>query len=279
MLYIITHSKRSKAVKQMAHILKVPIFTKQHDIKLNIGDVVLNWGCSALPNVSLDKINQKIQAFKLLNPPSNVGIAVNKLETFFTLDEEGIRVPKFYTQKEQAKSLFKNYEFVYCRSLIKSTQGRGIVIANKPEDLVDAALYTAGIPCKREYRVHVFRNKTLSITAKVVKNNTKQEDINPLIRNHNNGYVFAVDAVKIPNHIVMSLSSLARETATILGLDFCAIDIVRDYENNLYVLEVNTAPGLVGRTLNIYLSSLFQFYINFNKSPISDNYKLNLNYI
>ena len=43
-----------------------------------------------------------------------------------------------------------------------------------------------------------------------------------------------------------------------LGLDFGAVDVV-ERQNKAYVLEVNTAPGLVGTTLEKYVDAIREY--------------------
>ena len=44
-----------------------------------------------------------------------------------------------------------------------------------------------------------------------------------------------------------------------LGLNFGAVDIIRDINNNSFVLEVNTAPGLEGLTLINYTNAIKEY--------------------
>jgi glutathione synthase/RimK-type ligase-like ATP-grasp enzyme len=48
------------------------------------------------------------------------------------------------------------------------------------------------------------------------------------------------------------VQSAATEAVRCLGLDFGAVDICTDGDGQPFVLEVNTAPGLEGTTLEKY---------------------------
>ncbi|CAN5950619.1 unnamed protein product [Sphagnum jensenii] len=63
-----------------------------------------------------------------------------------------------------------------------------------------------------------------------------------------NGFIYARNNV-FPE-ILRDEIAIAATTA--LGLDFGAVDIIEDKNEKLYVLEVNTAPGLEGKTVELY---------------------------
>ena len=72
------------------------------------------------------------------------------------------------------------------------------------------------------------------------------------IRNHKNGWVYAREGITIPD----DLEQQAFNTMQALGLKFGAVDLIwNEHENKSYVLEVNTAPGLVGTTLSKYVDA------------------------
>ena len=73
------------------------------------------------------------------------------------------------------------------------------------------------------------------------------------VRNLANGWVFCRDNVVEPD----GLRDAAVSACAALGLDFGAVDIIwNERENKCYVLEVNTAPGLQGTTLENYANAI-----------------------
>jgi D-alanine-D-alanine ligase-like ATP-grasp enzyme len=136
---------------------------------------------------------------------------------------------------------------VFCRTLTRAHSGRGIHIATAPEQIVDAPLYTKYIKKQKEFRVHVFKNKVIDLQEK--RRSTDSPDSSFLIRNHANGFVFCRDDIVEP----APLRITAILAVKALGLDFGAVDVIYNHHYEAcYVLEVNTAPGLEGTTLESY---------------------------
>ena len=230
--------------------LKVALQDRGHDVLLikhkkskyipQDTDLIINWGIppfNPLPN-SLNQnarnASNKLTAFQLMSPR-------NKL--------------RWTTDKEEAKT----FKLCYCRTLLCSSQGRGIVVAMSPEEVVDAPLYTKGIiSVAGEYRVHVFKGQVIDVIQKK-KLSTEQRElrgiggVNPYIRNHSNGYIFAREDISYPD----SVKTVALNAIEDLQLDFGAVDvIVSGYSGGAFVLEVNSAPGCEGTTVLRYCDAI-----------------------
>jgi glutathione synthase/RimK-type ligase-like ATP-grasp enzyme len=105
---------------------------------------------------------------------------------------------------------------------------------------------------KHEYRIHLGwadgrGTVQIDLQKKVVPHGT--EPINTQIRNHGNGYVYARQGIAIPGAVMTAAHSCFEK----LNLDFCAVDVIyNEHYDKAYVLEVNTAPGLEGQTVENY---------------------------
>lgn len=213
-------------------------------------DIIINWGNSRLsesiPYVESD-----------LNKHSAIAIACNKLKTFQTLnDARFIHVPEWTSNHQQAIMWAEEGYQVYCRTSLTSHSGGGIVIASDLDSLVTAPLYTKATKHKYEYRVHVFRESVIDVQQKKRRIGWSGGDTG--IRNHSNGYVYARADINYP----VELEQTAIKAVKILGLDFGAVDIgYRERDNKVFLFEVNTAPGLVGTTLEKYTQT-FKEYAN-----------------
>ena len=99
--------------------------------------------------------------------------------------------------------------------------------------------------------MHVFGDQVIDVQKKKRKVGV---GVNTLVRNHSNGYIYARDGVRASNK--MCVQSILAIRA--LGLDFGAVDLIvkRSDPEEMYVLEVNTAPGLAGTTLEKYITAI-----------------------
>lgn len=201
-------------------------------------DVIINWGSSDANPPS---------SGRLLNGNRAVAIAANKLRFFQTVSaQESARshVPEYWTARQNVDA----YPVV-CRTILTGHSGAGIVIANDESELVDAPLYVRYIKKQDEYRIHVGGGHVISTQRKARRLDVPDEDVNWQVRNHANGFIFARGNVVPPEQVLEA----ARSVVASLGLDFGAADVIwNSHTQRAYVLEVNTAPGLEGTTVEDY---------------------------
>jgi glutathione synthase/RimK-type ligase-like ATP-grasp enzyme len=190
-----------------------------------------------------------------LNNPHAISLASNKLNTFTELECKGFEdIPQYTISKDIAKHLIDMGNTIYCRFTVTGHSGRGIVIANTTNELINAPLYTVKTKHKHEYRVHVFRGQVIDIQMKRKRNGAVG---GTGIRNHANGWVYARAEITPPEELLLSSINAVK----LLGLDFGAVDIGhRVIDNKFFVFEVNTAPGLEGTTLDKYSKAIYNYY-------------------
>ena len=248
-MYIYAYKNTSESAKKLAEALGIKRI-KHEGAPLKSAKTVINWGASefkrALPNLA-----------KVFNKPEAVSIASNKLSAFKAFYEYGVTIPKFTTSKETAKKWLKEFDVV-CRTILTGHSGAGIEIVPKgSEDIPDAKLYTQYIPKRHEYRIHVFGDEAFFVQRKARKQEIPDEKINWKVRNLAGGFIFANKEVEVPP----AAYEQARHAVKACGLDFGAVDIVFNEKiGTYYVLEVNTACGLEGTTLEKYVEQFKKVY-------------------
>lgn len=205
--------------------------------------VVINWGASEVP--------EQVGRCTILNKPELVANASNKLKFFNTL-EGRVSMPE-HTDNIELARLWSEAGFVVVeRHKLTGNSGEGIRLVEKncPQDITQAPLYVKYIPKKQEYRVHVANGQVVDLQRKARRHDVADEDINWRVRNHDNGFIFQRNDLEVPHDV----SYYAVESCKLLGLDFGAVDVIyNERQERAYVLEVNTAPGLTGQTLEGYV--------------------------
>jgi glutathione synthase/RimK-type ligase-like ATP-grasp enzyme len=97
--------------------------------------------------------------------------------------------------------------------------------------------FSTYIPVATEYRVWVFQGTILDAYKKVMK---RPEDYRYVGRNFRNGFDFELEPCS-PELVVQA----AKSALSAVGYDFAAIDVILGQDGLPYVLEINTAPGVL----------------------------------
>jgi glutathione synthase/RimK-type ligase-like ATP-grasp enzyme len=143
------------------------------------------------------------------------------------------------------------------RHILNGHSGAGIVIRENSLDIGVAPLYTEYVPKKAEYRVHFGGGGDVIDVQRKIRDPAR-EPTNWHVRSHDNGFIYVRDGVRenMPGDVIEQALLVARES----GLEFGAIDVIYNQSRGeAYVLEVNTAPGLTGETVNSYANYFRQF--------------------
>jgi glutathione synthase/RimK-type ligase-like ATP-grasp enzyme len=249
---IVPYKIGSASAKALALCLSTKLGKKVRRVKADsetfrpkLRHVVINWGCNNLHWNGGGEIQE------LLNLPSSVAIAQNKLLTLQVLaTHPEINIPLWTTDIHVAEEWPEN-TVVLSRTILNGHSGHGIIVNDGA--IAPAPLYVQYKKKKKEFRVHVFNNKVIDIQEK--RKEREADGVNYLIRNRANGWVFCRDNLVEPQ----GLRDQALAAVSALGLDFGAVDIIwNEKENKCYVLEVNTAPGLEGSTLENYANAIME---------------------
>lgn len=180
--------------------------------------------------------------------------SLNKIEQFERFQNQNISAPRYFCSKEAVRR--SDVRDVFARTLVNSTNGRGIVeFKQSDEDYPQAPLYTEYIPKKAEYRFHIFNGEVIDVQQKKKKHGFNEDERNTRIRNLNNGYVYCRDGVCPPD----GAADLAIRAVAACGYKYGAVDLIYNEKRNCsYVLEVNSRPGLQGQTLLAYANAIIK---------------------
>jgi glutathione synthase/RimK-type ligase-like ATP-grasp enzyme len=208
---------------------------------LKKGDTIINWGCGNPDHIFITEY---------LNYPTKVRLAANKLQSFQAFKDHDVSSVPWTTSQEEVKEWLKKYHVV-ARTVLTGHSGDGIIIIEpETEEVPKAPLYTRYIMKTHEYRVHVVKESVVDVQRKI--RDPERDPSDWKVRSHANGFIFVRQNVVISD----AIRDLAVQSIGALGLDFGAVDIVVDKDGVAYVLEVNTAPGLEGQTVQSYSQAL-----------------------
>jgi hypothetical protein len=166
------------------------------------------------------------------------------------------------------------------------------------------------IPIATEYRMHVFKGEVFYAHKKVKHDNPRQafvedyiekvkayatqnkqsfdEDTanmvlnrlsernsnpNPVLRSHMNGWKFSsLKDKELSTKTVKDLCDIAVKATQALDLSFSAVDCAIDEDGNPYVIELNTGPGVTGKTFDKWVEQ-FKNYIDTLTKPAKEDTK------
>lgn len=279
MTFIYPYKVGSKSVRKLRDALGARVIKLTNSRFRDRGDTIINWGNSSTPSwatedtqflnrpesvyVAVDKLltlellnesgvptvpfttspdvaqewltqGSKVFARHSLNGHSGDGIEVLKptVSTNFNSVRQALRdvTP---TGEEDAEFISDFLFMIDERSVLEHG------------DVPPAPLYTRGLQNNGEYRVHVFGGDVILYQKKSRRvddegNVIEAEGIDADIRNLNSNWIYRTgNLIRLER-----VEQLAISAIDTLRLDFGAVDIIMDENGNVYVLEINSAPGI-----------------------------------
>lgn len=214
---------------------------------------VINWGCTDAGG----------RNHPMLNTPAAISVATNKLRFFQAMAREGVadKCVPFTGSRKVAEGWAKDKALVVQRTVLNGHSGAGITIVGGKNPVGDAPLYTKYVAKDEEYRIHYMKDRNGAIQVIYQQKKVKRADFegthNRYVRNHDNGYTYQHNGIAPPASVLEAGQSVFSRT----GLDFGAVDIIYvRASNRAYVLEINTAPGLEGHSLEIYSAAFKKYF-------------------
>lgn len=227
---------------------------------------LINWGSGAHP---------RFPGYRsILNTSTEVSNAGNKLSSFRAFQAAGVTTPEWTTDAMVVESWLARGETVFARHTLRGHSGQGIQINGHEEHLTEeeeeqfynAHLFVKYKKKKHEFRVHVFNDRIIDIQQKKRRHDLPPDHVGhrAKIRNLATGWVFCREDLDLDSDGQRArMYGLAINAINALGLLFGAVDIIYNQrEDQFYVLEVNTAPGLEGTTLQSYKDAIVEYIDN-----------------
>ncbi|AXH71994.1 MAG: glutathione synthase/Ribosomal protein S6 modification [Podoviridae sp. ctbj_2] len=250
---LLSYMAGSESAKALAAALGIKRLKEEASVwKPKAGDVVINWGRS---NTEHAAFNGRA---RIINPPEAIAKAANKLKAFKAFKEAGVPTPEWTEDVGEAVHWVREgNSMVVARTKLSGHSGEGIVLVNR-ENIVDlprCQLYTEYVKKVNEFRLHVHKGNVFFIQRKARKKEVPDNEVNWQVRNHANGFIFANQGVDVPEgHKEAAVKAVAA-----LGLDFGAVDLIETKKGECFVLEVNTACGMEGTTLDKYVEQFKEY--------------------
>lgn len=186
-----------------------------------------------------------------LNP--DISNTVNKHVMRRLFREHNVPAPKLW-RAEEALNLYLWDNGPLVGRPDRHSKGRGFWLCRSAQDVREAMWGTRRkaaathfmefVVAPREYRVHIFKGKSIRISQKLFGETGTTA--------HGN-YI----TVK-PSHPVKHVRRAAKNAVAAVGLDFGAVDILAD-DDNCWVLEVNAAPGLGGTMPKLWAETFLRW--------------------
>jgi hypothetical protein len=192
----------------------------------------------------------------VLNSKSALNDASNKGRSLELLTAAGINVPPAATRFEGELLVGRTEAHVGGSGFFLVTSQHDFDLAR---DHLHCTHFMKYIPTAREYRVHVFQGRVIGTGEKLMGDAATSLHI----RNVSTGWTFRYNNVE---RIPQDVQNIATQATQALNLDFGAVDVLKSVNENFYVLEINTAPGLVqpvegGRRREVTDGPMFQAYL------------------
>lgn len=260
-MIILPYKMGSRSSRALSLALGIRQVYPDRNFRNNYNHRVLNWGRSSFEDVIFPYNRETV-----INKPHCVARASNKLDAFRLMRADftaNIPLPDFTDDVSVAQVWLDEGITVVRRAVLRGHSGEGISLhtlsdENPSERLVDAPLFTKYIKKTHEYRVHIMKDRygvysAIDVQMKRKRRETPNEQVDYQVRNHSSGWVYCREGV-VDSPILLGT---AMNAIIALGLDFGAVDIIyNERANQYYVLEVNTACGLEGESVNIYANAI-----------------------
>jgi hypothetical protein len=185
------------------------------------------------------------------------GFGIDKLSQYKWFKESGLSALEYTTNKEEATLWCQEEYHVFGRMLLNASCGNGIVVFDANNLPTHCPVYTKYKKKKREFRVHVFKNKVVAIVEKRMRDGWSGPR-DAKIRNMKNGYVFCQE-IALTEVLQERIIALAIAASVVGQGLFKGVDLgYNEKLDDLFIIEVNGAPGIEGSNISRYVAAIQQ---------------------
>lgn len=192
-----------------------------------------------------------ISAMFEINKKEALALARNKHDTLVAFMVNGLPRPNFAINPSALRRPLLGRKFYH-------SKGSDIVFIKEGQTIPKCDYYIEFMPVEDEFRYHIVGYQCVNASIKY------GGDKKAYCRNLETGWKFK--DVKVDT----SLYNLSLMAVKALGLDFGAVDIIIS-KGKPYLLEVNTAPGLIERRVKKYAKELQWIALNLSKQVSNFN--------
>lgn len=211
-------------------------------------NIIVNWGAT-IGNGLTEKLFARANA-RIINHPDALRANKDKLGSLKKMAAGGASVVPHWAIDNVPAG-----EYPVIARTANHFGGSGFWKCENEEQLAEAKRHGANHATKLivkagEYRVHILLDKAVRIVRKV----KAREDVDDLCRSHQNGWKFKkVADENVPQGIV----AMAVKAVDANDMQLGAVDIVvQKRTNKMFVLEVNSVPGLEGSSLEAWTNAI-----------------------
>lgn len=242
------YTSHSEGAKLLSSSMNIPLLSRG-DVYLWGGrdHVLINWGNG--------EMNPPMPGTRIINKPMAVSTCIDK-RFLFRLPPTFSRPPHTEDINEAGRWVEEGKQ-VLARTNVQGCDGDGICWCIRGQEIPWAKLYTAFIPCDKEYRAHVMFGKVIARQERVRRSDWRN-GYDDQIRTTSGGYGF-----NVVDYLPEKVSEAALKCFAEFELDFGALDIVyNSSEDKAYVLEINSAPEMTPYTTEKYKERLQTHVLN-----------------
>lgn len=198
---------------------------------------------------------------RMLNTREAVTTSSNKASCKRMLLESGIKTPRYYSWHDTIR-----YPAIVRRN--NHSQGRWFYVVNSPQELrhYDPTNHYIQEMVNKidEYRLFLMKDPDNN-SYRIIEADLKvppENDPHAMIRNHTHGSFFRWVRV---NSLDRGLKENVKNAVSRIGLDFAAVDcatISTNHGQDSTLFEVNSAPGLIDRKIDLFVNKLHELYLD-----------------